>query len=108
METYLIVIIAVVASIIVLGLLRVYFNGGKNIHTHQNTLSDKIVIITGANTGIGFEACKEMAGMNPAKIILACRSEERALAAMNRIGGTNLEYMNLDLNDMASVKRFAE
>ena len=27
---------------------------------------------------------------------------------MNRIGGTNLEFMQLDLNDLASVKQFAE
>ena len=48
-----------------------------------------------------------MSKLNPAKIILACRSESRALEAMNKIGGTNLEFIPLDLNDLNSVKQFA-
>lgn len=38
---------------------------------------------------------------------MACRSETRALEAMNRIGGKNLEHIPLDLNDLNSVKEFA-
>ena len=105
MEPYIIAIIAVVGSIIVIGLLKIYFNGGKNIYYPD--LSGKIIVITGANTGIGFVSAQEMAKLNPTKIIFACRSEARALEAMNKIGGSNLEYIPLDLNDLNSVKQFA-
>jgi FlaA1/EpsC-like NDP-sugar epimerase len=73
MEPYIVAIIVIVATIIVLGLLRIYFNGGKNIH--KPFLTGQIVVITGANTGIGFNAAQEMAKLQPEKIILACRSE---------------------------------
>ena len=45
-------------------------------------LSGKTVIVTGANIGLGFEASKHFARMNPKKLILACRSKERGEAAL--------------------------
>lgn len=39
-------------------------------------MSEKIVIITGANRGIGKETARELAHLG-ATIIFACRSEER-------------------------------
>ena len=48
----------------------------------QVDLTGKTVIVTGANNGLGFEAAKHFARMNPAKLILACRSKERGLAAL--------------------------
>ena len=46
-------------SVVVLALLKRYFNGGKNVHYPD--LSGKIVVITGANTGLGFISAREMA-----------------------------------------------
>jgi retinol dehydrogenase 12 len=45
-------------------------------------LSGKTVVVIGANTGIGFEAAKHLARMNPHRIILGCRSKERGEAAV--------------------------
>jgi retinol dehydrogenase 12 len=45
-------------------------------------LSGKVVVVTGANTGLGYDAAKHFAGMNPKKLILACRSEERGKEAL--------------------------
>ncbi|KIP11264.1 hypothetical protein PHLGIDRAFT_489213 [Phlebiopsis gigantea 11061_1 CR5-6] len=45
-------------------------------------LTGKTVLITGANTGIGFEAAKHFARMAPARLIVACRSEEKGLRAV--------------------------
>ena len=42
-------------------------------------LSGKVAIITGGNTGIGYETAKALARMG-AHSIIACRSEERATA----------------------------
>ena len=44
-------------------------------------LSGKTVVVIGANVGLGFEAAKHFARMNPGRIILGCRSKERGEAA---------------------------
>lgn len=47
-------------------------------------LSGKVVLIVGANVGLGFAAAKHFASMSPAKLILGCRSKERGVAALQR------------------------
>lgn len=47
-------------------------------------LSGKVIIVTGANSGIGFEVAKNLASRN-GQVILACRSVEKANAAIIRI-----------------------
>ncbi|XP_071423257.1 WW domain-containing oxidoreductase isoform X3 [Pithys albifrons albifrons] len=49
-------------------------------------LSGKVVIITGANSGIGFETAKSLA-LHGAYVILACRSLSRGSDAVQRILG---------------------
>jgi len=72
--------------------------------------SGKAAIVSGANSGIGYEAAEELAARG-AKVILACRSEERGMAAAGRIAdahpGASAEYRNLDLADLSSVREFA-
>ncbi|KAJ7487029.1 hypothetical protein FB451DRAFT_1337529 [Mycena latifolia] len=74
-------------------------------------LTGKTVCVLGANTGIGFQACKHFASMNPAKIILACRSAPRGQVAVDRLkeetGYSKAELRIVDLADFVSVKRFA-
>jgi NADPH:quinone reductase-like Zn-dependent oxidoreductase len=45
-------------------------------------LTGKTVVVTGANIGLGFEAAKHFARMNPAKVVIACRSEAKGAAAL--------------------------
>ena len=45
-------------------------------------LSGKIVMVTGSNRGLGFEAAKQFASMNPERLILACRSETKGQKAV--------------------------
>jgi retinol dehydrogenase 12 len=45
-------------------------------------LTGKTVVVTGANVGLGFEASKHFARMNPGRLILACRSEEKGKTAV--------------------------
>jgi NADPH:quinone reductase-like Zn-dependent oxidoreductase len=70
-------------SVVVLALLKRFFNGGKNIHYPD--LTGKIVVITGANTGLGYISAREMAKLKAEKVILACRSEQRGTDAVNKI-----------------------
>lgn len=73
-------------------------------------LTGKVIIVTGANSGIGFEAAKEFARKG-AQTILACRSMDKAQAALNQIlaeiPDAPAEIMPLDLASLASVRQFA-
>ncbi|ESO95165.1 hypothetical protein LOTGIDRAFT_189035 [Lottia gigantea] len=73
-------------------------------------LSDKTVIITGANTGIGYYTALDMANRN-ARVILACRNLEKAEHAKKNIieetDNDNVIVKELDLSSMKSVRKFA-
>ncbi|KAJ7120951.1 hypothetical protein C8R44DRAFT_877267 [Mycena epipterygia] len=75
-------------------------------------LTGKTVLVLGANTGLGFEATKHFATMNPARLILACRSQSRGQAAVEKLkadtGYANAELWIVDLAEFESVKRFAD
>jgi NAD(P)-dependent dehydrogenase (short-subunit alcohol dehydrogenase family) len=76
-------------------------------------LTGKVYIVTGANTGIGFETAKALINMN-ATVIMACRSLERAGEAKTRIlretncSPTKAIAIKLDLNGFDSVKKFVK
>ncbi|HUS85689.1 MAG TPA: oxidoreductase [Bacteroidales bacterium] len=71
----------------------------------------KIVIITGANSGIGFEAARQMAGMG-AHVILSCRSIEKGMNALKMIKRKDpdctVELMKLDLAGQSSIRGFSD
>lgn len=67
-------------------------------------------LVTGANTGIGKETVRALAGRG-ARVVLAGRSEDKTRAAIREIAGetgnTDLDYLALDLGDLASVRAAA-
>ncbi|KAJ2930295.1 hypothetical protein H1R20_g6819, partial [Candolleomyces eurysporus] len=74
-------------------------------------LTGQTVIVVGANIGLGFESAKHFAKMNPARLILACRSEEKGKAAVEKIReetGYTPELELLDLAKFSSVIAFAD
>ena len=74
-------------------------------------LTGKVIIITGANSGIGYEAAKEFARKG-AQIILASRNLDKAQSALSQIQSeipeTNAEILKLDLANLKSIHQFTE
>lgn len=74
-------------------------------------LEGKNIIVTGANSGLGFEAAKSFAEKG-AHVVMACRDLENAEKAKSEIedevGDSSLVVLELDLASIESVKRFAE
>jgi NAD(P)-dependent dehydrogenase (short-subunit alcohol dehydrogenase family) len=70
----------------------------------------RLAIVTGANSGIGFETALELARAG-ADVIVACRSEAKGLDAVARIqarySGAKVRFEPLDLASLASVAAFA-
>lgn len=73
--------------------------------------SGKNVVVTGANSGIGFYTALEL-GRAGAKVIIACRDSGRGDAALkqlqNEAPGASFRLELLDLSDLLSVRLFAE
>ena len=72
---------------------------------------DRIIIITGASSGLGKEATKVLAGKN-ATVIMAVRDTHKAETVVKEIiselPNAKIEIRNLDLNSLDSVKSFAK
>lgn len=75
------------------------------------SMKGKVVIVTGANAGIGFHTAKDLARRG-ARVILACRDHGRGTAAQDSIvaetGNNNVVYQHLDLSSLKSVRQFAK
>jgi NAD(P)-dependent dehydrogenase (short-subunit alcohol dehydrogenase family) len=73
-------------------------------------LAGKTFVVTGANSGIGFEASRALAARG-ATVVLACRSQEKGRAAVEAIRvqtpDAKLVLERVDLGDLASVRAFA-
>lgn len=75
-------------------------------------MNGKHALITGANTGIGFETARSLA-RHGCHVILACRNVSEGLKAVEKIreekmsAGQNCNVLPLDLASLQSVKMFA-
>lgn len=83
--------------------------------THAKTmesanLSDKIIMVTGANSGIGKEAALELAARG-ARLVIVCRNRERgepALAAIKaQSGNDTVELMTADFESQRQIRDLA-
>jgi NAD(P)-dependent dehydrogenase (short-subunit alcohol dehydrogenase family) len=68
--------------------------------------SGRVLIVTGANSGIGLEAAKALSRKG-ARVVMACRNRAKAEAARAEVGG-DAEVRDLDLGSLASVHAFAD
>lgn len=73
-------------------------------------MTQKTVIITGANAGIGFQSTLYFARQG-AKVIMACRSLDKAAKAKanieQEVPNADLHIIRLDVSDLSSIKEFA-
>jgi retinol dehydrogenase-12 len=70
-------------------------------------LKGKTALVTGANTGIGRVTAIELAKQG-ARVVLACRSEEKTQPVIDEIGAGKVDFLHLDLADLASVRASAD
>ncbi len=90
--------------------LRKFANGPK-CTVNKNNLQGKVIIITGANSGIGFETAKILLEKG-AKVVFACRDEKRTLSAIkkriNPIYHERSFFIKCDISDFSSIEIFVE
>lgn len=76
----------------------------------MSDLSGQVIIVTGANSGIGKVTARELAKMG-ATVVMVARSQERGSAALAEIraasGSDDVHLMLCDLSSQASIRDFA-
>jgi NAD(P)-dependent dehydrogenase (short-subunit alcohol dehydrogenase family) len=79
--------------------------------TRTARLDGKTAVVTGANSGLGFQTAKQLAA-HGARVIMACRDPQRGKDALQRlqadVPGADAELRSLDLADLSSVQGFAD
>lgn len=73
----------------------------------MNELSSRTALVTGANSGLGFEAAAQLAEAGWGKVILACRTEAKAEAArvrlIERTGKNSFDLLAVDTSEVAAA-----
>jgi NAD(P)-dependent dehydrogenase (short-subunit alcohol dehydrogenase family) len=73
-------------------------------------LSGRTVLITGANSGLGLESTRMLAGRG-ARVVMACRNRDKGEQARDEVRAAHpearLDLMQVDLADLGSVRDFA-
>ncbi|KAG9099078.1 hypothetical protein FRC06_005677 [Ceratobasidium sp. 370] len=90
---------------------NLFFMLYPNMHLPRVDLHGKTAIVTGANSGIGYECARALAGMG-ARVILACRNESKGEEARRNLvadtGSETIELEILDCGRFDSVKGFLD
>ncbi|CAN0278930.1 unnamed protein product [Ectocarpus sp. 12 AP-2014] len=113
----------IIATVAAAAVARCYLKFVRGVEPRSVNMSGKVVIITGSNTGVGYETAKALVNMG-AHVIMACRSEEKARKAIENITFEleaaakairhntdtgikgKLTFMKLDLSSLAAVRVF--
>ena len=71
----------------------------------SHDLSNKIILVTGANSGIGYAFCEEAVRQKAARVIVAGRDESRCRVAATTLGPIAIAEV-IDLSSLASIDTF--
>jgi NAD(P)-dependent dehydrogenase (short-subunit alcohol dehydrogenase family) len=79
-----------------------------NVSRPNASLTQRVALVTGANTGIGRVTALELARQG-VHVFVACRSLDRSAGVLEdiRAAGGQGEFLSLDLGDLDSVRRCA-
>ncbi|KAH7640176.1 retinol dehydrogenase 12-like protein [Dermatophagoides farinae] len=84
---------------------------GRRYYKKDNRIDGKIVLITGANSGIGLEATYQLCRRG-AKVVMCCRDVEKGRQAANnvrrRFRTADIDVHQLDLSSFTSIRRFGK
>ena len=98
-----------VLSSAALALGKLYFRGSTCKITKD--LKGKVIVVTGASSGIGAESARNFAQLG-ATVVLAAPDESKTLAVVQKIKketeNDNIEFIPLDLADLDSVTQFVQ
>ncbi|CAF1468221.1 unnamed protein product [Adineta ricciae] len=89
-----------------------YWVNRRYLSTNQ-LMNGKTILITGGNTGIGYETAKDLLKRN-ARVVIACRNLVKGREAIENLlketncSKTNLRLMECDLSSLNSVRKFAK
>ena len=73
----------------------------------ESRILDANILITGANGGIGTEVVKQLLTYKPRRIVLACRTKEKAESVLKQLpeSSTQIEAVGgFDMNDSIAIK----
>jgi len=111
MEGYITAIIVILCIIALFIILKVYIKLSRGWDRSATCLVGKTIIVTGANSGIGYWTALDFAKRG-GRVILACRDPKRAEEARANIveatGNPNVVVKLVDLGSLSSVREFAK
>lgn len=106
--------IPVVISEVIGGWTKLYTSPIRFRTSNISDLTGQVAIVTGANTGLGYETALELARAG-SSVIVACRSEANGLNAVQKIreeidaeDSDKIKFIPLDLSSFDSINKFAK
>lgn len=77
----------------------------------DKTLDGQVIVVTGANTGLGYKTAEDLALRGASSVVLACRNLSKGTEAAMKIkestGNQNVECLMLDLSSLENIRHFA-
>lgn len=92
------------------GWAAIRFGRAVNHLLKPGCMNGKVVVVTGANSGIGLDTVRELSRVG-ATVVLCCRNRERgekAAATLSPEERKNVTVMDLDLSSSSSIQNFAQ